>query len=117
MAQPSPLLYPTGYYRVNYDTTNWKRIAAFLNSDDYAKIPALNRAQIIDDAFFMIQNGQLDLVTFLKIINYMSRETDLVVWQPALKIATVLDSYLTIPEVAEIFKVRYTRDYVPLLKL
>ncbi|EFN87054.1 Aminopeptidase N [Harpegnathos saltator] len=94
----------TGYYRVNYDTTNWKRIAAILNSDDYAKIPVLNRAQIIDDAFFMTQTDQLDLVTFFEIMNYLSRETDCVVWQTAFRIIEKLDLYLQIPERAAIFK-------------
>ncbi|XP_014472210.1 PREDICTED: aminopeptidase N-like [Dinoponera quadriceps] len=94
----------TGYYRVNYDTTNWKRIAAFLNSDDYAEIPVLNRAQIIDDAFAMTETGQLDLITFLEIMNYLSRESDTAVWQAAFKIIQQLDIYLQVPEAAAIFK-------------
>ncbi|RLU27567.1 hypothetical protein DMN91_001371 [Ooceraea biroi] len=49
----------TGFYLVNYDITNWKRIAAFLNSDDYDKIAPLNRAQIINDAFYMFKSKQL----------------------------------------------------------
>ncbi|KAL6435952.1 hypothetical protein ACFW04_005654 [Cataglyphis niger] len=95
----------TGYYRVNYDVINWKRIAAFLNSDDYDKIPILNRAQIIDDAYYMIITEQLDFVTFLDIIKYLSRESDPAPWYPVFRIInqSLLD-YLWMPQGAAIFK-------------
>ncbi|XP_032687647.1 aminopeptidase N-like isoform X2 [Odontomachus brunneus] len=92
----------TGLYRVNYDLTNWKRIAAFLNSDDYVKIPALNRAQIINDASFLMISRQLDVITFLEITNYLSREIDCIVWQPVLKILQTIDTYFQVPESAAI---------------
>jgi len=42
-----------GYYRVNYDAVYWERIIHYLRtSEEYAKIHVLNRAQIIDDAFY-----------------------------------------------------------------
>lgn len=76
----------TGYYRVNYDVTNWKRIAAFLNSDDYDKIPILNRAQIIDDAHYLMVIEQLDSITFVDVIKYLSREIDPIPWYTAFRI-------------------------------
>ncbi|XP_011860075.1 PREDICTED: puromycin-sensitive aminopeptidase-like protein isoform X2 [Vollenhovia emeryi] len=94
----------TGYYRVNYDTNNWKRIAAFLNSENYDKIPVLNRARILDDAFYMMANKRLDLATFIEIINYLSRETDTAPWHRALIILEKLDNYLQLPEGAAIIK-------------
>ncbi|XP_029165352.1 aminopeptidase N-like [Nylanderia fulva] len=94
----------TGYYRVNYDIINWKRIIAFLNSDDYDKIPILNRAQIIDDVYHMIATQQFDLINFLEVINYLSREIDPVPWYPVFRIINRLNSYLRIPRVAAIFK-------------
>ncbi|KAK2107487.1 hypothetical protein P7K49_012652 [Saguinus oedipus] len=40
----------TGYYRVNYDDDNWRKIQTRLQTDRSA-IPVINRAQIINDAF------------------------------------------------------------------
>ncbi|XP_039304902.1 aminopeptidase Q isoform X2 [Solenopsis invicta] len=75
----------TGFYRVNYDTINWQRIAAFLNTDNYHKIPVLNRAQIIDDAYYMMETERLDSTTFVEIMNYLSHETDPAPWFSAIK--------------------------------
>nr|XP_012230688.1 PREDICTED: aminopeptidase N-like [Linepithema humile] len=94
----------TGFYRVNYDITNWKRIAIFLNSDDYVKIPVLNRLQIIDDAYYMIKTERLDPVTFLEIINYTWRETDPVIWKRLFEIISTLNDFLLQPEATVIFK-------------
>ncbi|KMQ96378.1 aminopeptidase n [Lasius niger] len=98
------LILNTGYYRVNYDITNWKRIAAFLNSDDYDKIPILNRAQIIDDVYYMIAIKQLDFIISFEIINYLSREIDPIPWYPAFRIIQRFEDYLWMPQVAAIFK-------------
>lgn len=71
-----------GYYRVNYDDLNWRKIANYLNSDNYTKIHVLNRAQIIDDAYHLVMARQLDIEIFLNLTNYLSRETDLIALYP-----------------------------------
>ena len=65
--------FSTGYYRVNYDDSNWRKIANYLNSDNYTKIHVLNRAQIIDDAYHLMMARQLDIEIFLDLANYLSR--------------------------------------------
>ncbi|XP_025986452.2 aminopeptidase N [Solenopsis invicta] len=95
--------YMTGFYRVNYDTTNWKRIAAYLNSDNY-NIPVLNCAQILDDAFNMVKTERLDLTTFVEIINYLSRETHPAPWWRALKNIWEFNDYLRLPEGEAVLK-------------
>lgn len=105
----------TGYYRVYYDTTNWKRLAAFLNSDDYAKIHIVNRLQIISDAFHMMKNEYLDLVTFLEIISYLSRETDPLAWYSVFRTFEKLYLYWTVPEVVAIAKVRCIKISIVIL--
>jgi len=45
----------------------------------------LNRAQIINDAFYFMMNDQLPLSTFLKLTEYLQRETDYVAWYPMIK--------------------------------
>lgn len=98
-------LFLTGYYRVNYDTTNWKRIAGFLNTDDYGKIALLNRAQIIKDASDMMTFKRLDVVTYLEIVNYLWREEDPVAWNPAFDVINELNTF---PRVSAVFKVTRT---------
>nr|XP_012225892.1 PREDICTED: thyrotropin-releasing hormone-degrading ectoenzyme-like [Linepithema humile] len=75
----------TGYYRVNYDTENWRILAQYMNSTKYINIHVLNRAQIIDDAFYFLIHKQLDYVTFWNISEFLSRETNYVVWYPMFK--------------------------------
>lgn len=73
-------LFSIGYYRINYDIENWRRIASYLYSENYTKIHVLNRAQIIDDAFHLTITSQLDSSIFWKITKYLVRERDYVAW-------------------------------------
>ncbi|XP_029674824.1 aminopeptidase N-like [Formica exsecta] len=76
----------TGYYRVNYDTDNWRRIARYLNSEEYGNIHVLNRAQIIDDAFHFAVKKKLDFSIFWQLAKYLVKETDYIAWYPMLKV-------------------------------
>ncbi|XP_029674826.1 aminopeptidase N-like [Formica exsecta] len=75
----------TGYYRVNYDTDNWQKIAQYLNSEEYRNIHVLNRAQIIDDAFYFVVEKKLNFTIFWQLANYLSKETDYIARYPMLK--------------------------------
>ncbi|XP_067216233.1 aminopeptidase N-like isoform X2 [Linepithema humile] len=79
-------LQQTGYYRVNYDTENWLNLAQYMNSVKYVDIHVLNRAQIIDDAFYFLTRRQLDYLTFWEISAFLSREMNYVVWYPMFKV-------------------------------
>lgn len=46
-----------GYYRVNYDLTNWNAISTALKSADHDKIDVLSRSQIVDDLFQLARAG------------------------------------------------------------
>ncbi|XP_070169666.1 aminopeptidase N-like [Polyergus mexicanus] len=81
-----------GYYRVNYDFDNWKKIASYLASKNYVKIHVLNRAQIIDDAFHFMITKQLDSSIFWNIIKYLEQETDFVAWYPMFKALEYMSS-------------------------
>ncbi|KAF5286144.1 hypothetical protein FQR65_LT12899 [Abscondita terminalis] len=69
----------TGYYRVNYDETNWKLIARTLLSN-HLDIHVLNRAQIIDDSWNLAKDGHLDEKISKKIVNYILYEKDPIPW-------------------------------------
>ncbi|XP_071580883.1 aminopeptidase N-like isoform X2 [Temnothorax nylanderi] len=94
----------TGYYRVNYDAVYWKRIVNYLTSDEYTKIHVLNRAQIIDDAFYFLMHGQLPLSTFLELTKYLQRETDYVAWYPMFKALEYVSGFFLFKESAYIKK-------------
>nr|CAD7587584.1 unnamed protein product [Timema genevievae] len=70
----------TGFYRVNYDATNWALIAAHLNSDSFLQIPPVNRAQLLDDVFNLARAGYVDYTLVLQMVKYLERETDYVPW-------------------------------------
>ncbi|XP_025269557.1 aminopeptidase N-like [Camponotus floridanus] len=74
-----------GYYRVNYDTENWQKIARYLNSEKYKNIHVLNRAQIIDDAFHFVIERKLKSSVFWELATYLQKETDYIAWYPMLK--------------------------------
>ncbi|KAG5317767.1 AMPN Aminopeptidase, partial [Pseudoatta argentina] len=74
-----------GYYRVNYDKTTLGQISEYLISDDINKIHVLNRAQIIDDAFYFFIKKETDLNVFLALTKYLQQETDFIAWYPMFK--------------------------------
>ncbi|KAL6443900.1 hypothetical protein ACFW04_001724 [Cataglyphis niger] len=92
-----------GYYRVNYDYSNWQKIANYLKSDNYTKIHVLNRVQIIDDAYHLMVANQLDILTFLDLISYLSQETDFIAWYPMFEILEITKYFYNLPE-TEVFK-------------
>ncbi|KYM93914.1 Thyrotropin-releasing hormone-degrading ectoenzyme [Cyphomyrmex costatus] len=88
-----------GYYRVNYETDNWRNIANYLNDiNNYTNIHVLNRAQLIDDAFYFLNIGQLQLSVFLNLAEYLQYETDYVAWFPMFKGLEYISPYSMFPE-------------------
>nr|XP_012230690.1 PREDICTED: uncharacterized protein LOC105677005 [Linepithema humile] len=93
-------LQQTGYYRVNYDLSNWKKITAYLKSSNYTKIHVLNRAQIIDDAYHLTMTKQLDISTFLDLMTYLAQETDYIAWYPMFEIFNISEEFYNLAEAA-----------------
>ncbi|KAM6037079.1 aminopeptidase Q isoform 2-T2 [Theristicus caerulescens] len=73
----------SGYYRVNYDKLNLKRLARVLESDPKA-IPAVSRFQLIDDVFALTQFGYIQIETALELTKYLAREDELFIWNVVL---------------------------------
>ncbi|XP_070161373.1 aminopeptidase N-like [Polyergus mexicanus] len=86
-----------GYYRVNYDPDNWQKIAKYLNSKEFTKIHVLNRAKIIDDAFYFMVEQQLDPSIFWELTSYLSRETNYIAWYPMIKVLEYMSSVFPLP--------------------
>ncbi|NWU16894.1 AMPQ Aminopeptidase, partial [Cephalopterus ornatus] len=73
----------SGYYRVNYDQLNLKRLAHVLENDPKA-IPAVSRFQLIDDVFALTQFGYVQIETALELTKYLAREDELFIWNMVL---------------------------------
>ncbi|XP_053149048.1 aminopeptidase Q [Hemicordylus capensis] len=73
----------TGYYRINYDQLHWRRLAKVLESDPKV-IPAVNRLQLIVDAFELRRSGYTEYDTPMLLTKYLEKEDDNSVWNVVL---------------------------------
>ncbi|XP_041082703.1 aminopeptidase N-like [Polyodon spathula] len=73
----------SGYYRVNYDIENWNRLLQQLQ-DNFTKIPVINRAQLIDDAFNLARAGYIPTTLALDTTKYLSKDTEYMPWESAI---------------------------------
>nr|AVD96937.1 putative APN-1 [Nilaparvata lugens] len=73
-----------GFYRVNYDEENWMKIVEQLKND-HSKIGAVNRAQLIDDAYSLARAGEINHTVAFEITSYLRKETDYVPWVAAIR--------------------------------
>jgi aminopeptidase N len=68
-----------GYYRVNYDTTNWRSLQKQLTTN-LSTIDPRNRAQLLDDALNLARAGQMDYDIALDTTLYLNNEMSYVPW-------------------------------------
>ncbi|KYN08142.1 Aminopeptidase N [Cyphomyrmex costatus] len=92
-----------GYYRVNYNNNNWEKLGNYLNSREYTNIHVLNRAQIIDDAYyFMSTNNKLNFNIFKALTYYLSKETNYIAWYPMFKILEQISGFFPFLQSSEV---------------
>ncbi|KYM97312.1 Aminopeptidase N [Cyphomyrmex costatus] len=101
-----------GYYRVKYETEGWQTITKYLTSTtgEYNNISAINRAKIVDDAFHLMMEHQLNASIFWNLTQYLSQETNYVAWYPMFKIFEYMSTIFPFSE-EEIkfdFKTKFT---------
>lgn len=65
----------SGYYRVNYDELNWRLLMEQLASS-HELIPAIHRAQLLDDSFNLGKAQIVDQLLFLNMSRYLVKELD-----------------------------------------
>uniref|UniRef100_A0A8C7KEE1 Aminopeptidase n=1 Tax=Oncorhynchus kisutch TaxID=8019 RepID=A0A8C7KEE1_ONCKI len=73
----------SGYYRVNYDNTNWERLLVVLSSH-HESIPVINRAQLVDDAFNLARAKYINTTLALRTTKYLRSEREYMPWESAL---------------------------------
>ncbi|XP_055631033.1 aminopeptidase N-like [Toxorhynchites rutilus septentrionalis] len=82
-----------GFYRVNYDIRNWQLITDAMIMD-HSSIHRLNRAQLIDDAYWLTRSGRLDVEILMNLIIYLRNEVDYVPWAAASNVLSYLNGKL-----------------------
>ncbi|XP_053377176.1 aminopeptidase N-like isoform X1 [Mercenaria mercenaria] len=82
-----------GYYRVNYEDSNWKLLIQQLKTK-HKVISNINRAQIINDAWSLARAGQLSTDIALNILEYLGKEQDYIPWVAARTQLQYLDDML-----------------------
>ncbi|KAH8312883.1 hypothetical protein KR044_013473, partial [Drosophila immigrans] len=84
----------TGYYRVNYDDTNWQLISDGLSSRPH-KIHPRNRAQIISDLYRFVTSGRVSHARLLQLLTYLPKEDQYAPWSAANTVITLFNHYLS----------------------
>ena len=93
-----------GFYRVNYDESNWDKIIKQLKHDkdvsfflyiDLAlvmyntirlkAINVINRAQLVNDIFGFAENGMIEITKPFELISYLVQETEYLPWMVAIE--------------------------------
>ena len=87
----------SGFYRVNYDDTNWRRLIELLHSrprDQHALSPT-DRSCLLDDALTFMKVSQLSADLAMNLTAYLENgERDLIPWETALKHFALLDAIM-----------------------
>ncbi|XP_022081849.1 putative aminopeptidase-2 isoform X2 [Acanthaster planci] len=68
-----------GFYRVNYDETNWKLLSRQL-MNNHTMISTTSRSALISDAFSLARAGDLSQAKALDLTSYLREERDYVPW-------------------------------------
>jgi hypothetical protein len=66
-------------FLVNYDQQNWGLITQYLVSSA-PNIPAATRKKLLNDAFLLASNGELNYIAALNMTMLLFSETDYSVW-------------------------------------
>lgn len=83
-----------GFFRVNYDRSNWMLLKNALARPNFDNIPVLNRAQLIDDSFNLAKSGERTFDIAFGVLNYLRAERDFIPWRTASRSLAYLERML-----------------------
>ncbi|CAL8262569.1 unnamed protein product [Merluccius merluccius] len=78
------LVNATGYFRVNYNPENWRRLLDQLEMD-YTVIAVMERGQLIDDAFNLAGAKLVNITLALNTTRFLRNDTECLTWGVAIK--------------------------------
>lgn len=76
-----------GYYRVNYDTANMRRLRAA-----YGRLPATERIGLVADTMALARAGRIEFAEYFQLLEAARAEYEAAVWQQVIEGLTYLDS-------------------------
>ncbi|XP_058455515.1 aminopeptidase N-like [Malaya genurostris] len=79
----------SGFYRVNYDTRNWELITEAMIASPKS-FHTHNRAQLIDDAFYLARADLIDFSIVLKMLFALRTDTEYLPWAAGNNVITYL---------------------------
>ncbi|KAM7359628.1 suppressor of ER stress-induced death isoform 1-T6 [Cochliomyia hominivorax] len=95
----------SGYYRINYDLTNWQAITEHLmEPQKFREIAPSNRAQLIDDVMNLARGGYLSYEVALNLTRYLVNEDDHAPWKAAVNAFQFIDSMFVSQGDYDVFK-------------
>ena len=87
----------SGFYRVNYDDTNWRRLIELLHSRDFNRhiLSPSDRSNLLDDGLSFMKVSLLSADLAMNMTSYLETgERDYVPWETALKHFASLDAVM-----------------------
>ncbi|XP_069682405.1 aminopeptidase N-like isoform X1 [Periplaneta americana] len=84
-------IHETGFYRVNYDHTNWR-----LLTESFQNLSDVTRAQLLDDALNLALSGQLSYQIALDLTSQLITDVEYLPWSAALTALDHLDTMLAL---------------------
>jgi hypothetical protein len=90
----------TGFYRVNYDHTNWRLLIS-----SFQQLPDVTRAQLLDDALNLALSGRLEYSIALDLTSQLITDVDYLPWSAAFTALEHLDTMLAFTPAYGDFKV------------
>lgn len=102
-----------GFYRVNYDTVNWRLLQKQLETDPN-KIPVANRAQILNDALELAELGIVDYNIALNLTKYLGKrqESNVIPWESAFQSLETINLILSNTPYFEFFQVSWVKNNI-----
>lgn len=99
-----------GYYRVNYDTTEWENLI-YLLKYYHKRLSVSDRAHLLEEVFSLASAGELDYGIAMNMTTYLPRENHVIPWTVASKNLLAIDQFLSSTNLSTVFK-SYVRNLV-----
>ncbi|XP_034376252.1 aminopeptidase N [Arvicanthis niloticus] len=103
----------TGYYLVNYDESNWRKLQNQLQTN-LSVIPVINRAQIIHDSFDLASAQKIPITLALNNTLFLDKEMEYMPWAAALSSLNYFNLMLDRTEVYGPMKSYLKKQVTPL---
>ncbi|KAK0428404.1 hypothetical protein QR680_010784 [Steinernema hermaphroditum] len=94
-----------GYYRVLYEKDIYKQLIKQL-STDHEKLSAVDRATILNDAFFFAKSGHLGIETALDLVKYVESNTEIerIPWVVIITHLKVIEQMISETPIVDLFQ-------------